>query len=415
MISGAMRGRGGDALALHLVKSENDSVEVIPARGLGSEDLVRQLRELVALSSAGRTDQPVYHVHVDPEGWIGDDAAARTRWWAMFETEFRLANQPYCGVVHVKHGRRHEHRVYSLVRPSGAVVDLRWDYLRREKVSRIVEFEHGLAPVPSKHARAIERTLRDDGRSDVADWLVASGSTDAERPVAALSPVERLIQERTGIALDDVRRAALDAWRSSEDGPGFEAALARHGLSLAAGRSGPVVVDGSGTPHLATRLLGAAGKRFEGARIAAATVRARIDKLQLREVKDGHCRDHAAARHAGPGSTRDRGDARPAGGGGDGVGIRRPHRDLGRPDGGSGRRRGVRPVAALGRLRALPVAGRLRLTMRLRTLDPRIDAFVAAGERARAAIERIEAESAYERERAWALFGMCDIWGIPLR
>ncbi|MGE8130064.1 relaxase/mobilization nuclease domain-containing protein [Methylobacterium sp. NPDC080182] len=415
MISGAMRGRGGDALAKHLLKPENDSFEVIPARGLGSNDLIWQLRELVALSSAGRTDRPVYHVHVDPEGDIGDEAAARTRWWSLFEREFGLDGQAYCGAVHVKHGRRHEHRVYSLVRPSGAVVDIAWDYARREKVSRIVEFEHGLAPVPSKHARAIERALRDDGRPDVADWLVASGSTAAERPVAVLSPVERLIQERTGVTLDDVRRAALDAWRASMDGPGFEAALARHGLRLAAGRSGPVIVDGSGTPRLATRLLGAAGKRFEGSRIPAATVRARIEGLQLREVTDGHDGDHAPARRAGPGSARDRGDARPAGGRGDGVGIRRPDRDTGRPDGGGGRRRGVRPVAALGRLRALPVAGRLRLTRRLRTLDPRLDAFIAAGERARAAIERIEEEGAYERERAWALFGVTDIWGIPIR
>ena len=58
MISGAVRGRGlGDALAKHLLKPENDSVEVIPPRGLGSPSLIGQMRELVALSLGGRTDQ----------------------------------------------------------------------------------------------------------------------------------------------------------------------------------------------------------------------------------------------------------------------------------------------------------------------------------------------------------------------
>lgn len=113
MISGATRGQGiGDALARHLLKAENERVVVVPPRGLGSTDLVQQLRELVALSAGGRTDRPVYHVHLDPDAGIADAAAARAWWWTLFETEFGLTGQPYCGVEHVKGGRAHEHRVY---------------------------------------------------------------------------------------------------------------------------------------------------------------------------------------------------------------------------------------------------------------------------------------------------------------
>lgn len=177
VISGATRGRGaGDALALHLLKAENEVVTVIPARGLGSADLVAQIRELVAISLGGRTDRPVYHVHLDPDVGIADEAAARARWWSLFEAEFGLEAQSHCGVEHLKHGRRHEHRVYGLVRPSGAMVDLAWDYARREKCGRFVEFEFGMAPVASKHARAIARRLRDEGRAEVAEWLVRSSS-----------------------------------------------------------------------------------------------------------------------------------------------------------------------------------------------------------------------------------------------
>ena len=351
MISGASRGTGiGDALATHLLKVENDVVRTIAARGLGSADLVGQVRELVALSLGGRTDQPVYHVHIDPESEISDNAGARRRWWALFEREFRLGPQPYCGAVHVKHAREHEHRVYSLVRRDEGVVDVSWDFARREKVSRIVEYEHGLPPVPSKHARAISKALREEGRADVADWLEAAGMLDLERPVAPFSPQERLIQERTGVPLADVRAAALDAWHASEDGEGLRAALRERGLRLHAGRSGPIVVDASGTAHLLTRIIGSASKASDGQRIPAAAVRARLEDVILTQAGDqADGRDHAAPRGAGPDAAGDHGGAG-TGGGGARAGAGGSDRGADRPDDG-GERPGRRdPGPALRRL-----------------------------------------------------------------
>ncbi|WP_244474260.1 hypothetical protein [Methylobacterium sp. Leaf87] len=388
-------------------------MEVVPARGLGSATLVDQVRELVALSLGGRTDRPIYHVHCDPEPAIRDNAAARSRWWALFEAEFDLTGQPYCGAVHLKEGRRHEHRVYGLVRPSGRVVDLAWDYPRREKCSRIVEFEFGMPPVPSKHARAIARRLRQDGRSDVADWLVAAGATEAERPIAPLTPAERLGQERTGIDLDDVRRATLAAWRASEDGSGFVAALRARGLDLRQGRKGPVVVDASGAAHLATRLVGAASRRFEGRRIVAATVKARLSSHEFEDGTDAGSRSRAKPGEAGAVAPRDPGGSRAAGDGG-GLGVRRFGGCPDRVDRGGGGRDPRGPGAALRRLRALPAVRRAVLRRRLTAFDPTLDRHLAALERVRAAAERIEAEAAYERERAWALWGFTDIWGLPL-
>jgi len=302
MISGAMRGKGGRALSAHLLKAENERVAVIEPRGLGSPGLHEQLEELVALSLGGRTDKAIYHVHVDPELTVEDNPGARAMWWRLFETEFGLASQPYCGAEHVKHGRAHEHRCYSLVRPSGAVVDLAHDYARREKVSRIIEHAFGQAPVQSKHSRAIVRALREAGRDDVVAWMEASGTTTAARPVARLSPTERLIEERTGVSLDTLRAAALDAWRESTDGAGFIEALRARGLDLREGRSGPVVVDATGTAHLATRLVGAAARRQDGTRIPAAEVKDWLAGLTLAKHGDDHGtavgRDHrGAGRH----------------------------------------------------------------------------------------------------------------------
>lgn len=413
MISGAVRGQGvGDALAKHLLKAENDLVVVIPARGLGSAGLVEQIRELVAVSLAGRTHRPLYHVHVNPDPGIRDEAAARARWWTLFEAEFGLQDQPFCGALHVKGGRAHEHRVYGLVRPTGAVANVFWDYARREKVSRIVEFEAGLSPIASKHARAIVQRLRADGRPEVADWLVAHGATKAVRPVAATSPQERLIEARTGVPLDDVRRLALAAWRASTDGAGFRAALQARGLDLRQGRKGPVIMDGVGTAHLATRVIGAAARRLEGNRILAAEVRARLHGISLEGIGNGHG-TRATPRRAGAPAARDRVGAGVGGPGG--VGVRRPDRGLGRPDGGGGGHDAGSAVPALGRLRALPPGRALTLRRRLSGLDPTVASCLAATERARAAVDRIEEWNAYEKERAWRLWGMTDIWGVPVR
>lgn len=413
MISGATRGTGvGTALAKHLLKEENEVV-VLPGRGLGAASLSGRIAELVALSAGGRTDRPIYHVHCSPDPSIADEAAARARFWALFEREFGMEGQPWCGVEHFKHDRRHEHRVYTVAKPDGSVVDLRWDFVRREKVARIVEFEHGMAPVPSKHAKAIVAALRRDGRMDVADWLVAAAMTSIARPIAPMTPRERLIQERTGVCLDDVRRATLAAWRSSPDGPGFLAALRERGLDLRQGRAGPVVVDASGTAHLATRVIGAAARRFEGARIPATTVRARIEGMELEIHGNGQRRDRAAAGRAGAVASRHPRVDRAVGAGG--LGIRRPGRDALGPDHGGRGRDGGGAGTALARLRAVPHLGGAALRRRLTGLDTSNGRHLAAMERAREAVDRIEAAAMADRVRQWAIWGKTDLWGIPLR
>lgn len=413
MISGATRGTGvGSALARHLMKDENE-VRVVEGRGLGSNTLQGRVVELVALSAGGRTARPIYHVHCSPDPSIPDEAAARARFWMLFEAEFGMEGQPWCGVEHHKMDRRHEHRVYTLAKPDGGVVDLRFDFVRREKIARVVEYEHGMAPVPSKHARAIVAALRRDGRDDVAAWLAAAGMTTIARPVAPLTPRERLVQERTGIDLDDVRRAALAAWRASKDGEGFLAALRERGLDLRQGRVGPVIVDASGTAHLATRLIGAGARRFEGERIPAAAVKALLDGLELEGHEHGREGNLATAGSSGAASARDRG--RPGATGAGGVGIRRPGGHAVGPDAGGGGRDGRRAGAALERLRTCTAARGAVLRRRLMRLNAVSGAYLADADRARAAIERIDEVASGRRTREWALWGAKDIWGIPVR
>lgn len=275
MISGATRGKGGDALARHLVKGGTP----IEPRHLGGEFLKDQLRGLVAGAAHGRTDRPVYHVHVDPVGDRADEM--RARYWELFEAEFGLSNQPMCGAVHgSKDGRPdHEHRAYSLVRPDGSTIDLSFDFARREKIGRIIEHEFGQEFTPGKHNRAVHAALLKE-RPDVAEAMQAAGLGKIERPVAVTSPRERHQQERTKVGKADIQKAVWSAWQASDNGAALEAALADKGLRLAMGDKVPVVVDMAGAVHPLARMVSAAAKA-EGGKVSAKTVQDRLKGLSL--------------------------------------------------------------------------------------------------------------------------------------
>ncbi len=308
MISGSMRGKGGRALSAHLLKThENEEVRVIAPRGIVSRgDLHTQLRELVAGAARHHTDKAIYHVHLDPPVVEGiDPQVVLADWWAKFEHEFKLTSNAYVGAQHFKHGRHHEHRVYSLVRPNGRLADMSHDYVRRTKINVLVDHAHGLPPTPTPHSRAVAQQLKKDGYQAVVDWMTDTGLVDLAIPIAKSTPTERLIESRTGIPLDDLRAAALAAWRSSDDGATFRAALSDRGLALAQGRVGPVVVDKSGTAHSLTRLVGAAS-REAGQRIGAATIRARVEGLTPPIHGDTDVGDRSLGRR-GPGDAQDAG------------------------------------------------------------------------------------------------------------
>ena len=281
MIGGATRGRGGPRLGAHLAdtKGQNDVTREGESRGLVSVGIRARVRELGDLASHARSQAPLYHVHADPSGsWLAGQWAA---YWQGFEHEFHLEAQPFAEAIHVKGGREHRHRVYSLVRLDGTVIPMRWDHARREKLHRLVELETGKPLTPGRHNRAVITALEAEGRHQEAAALRRAGLDRVSRPQASTTPRQRAQAERTGIANQDVAAAALTAWRTSDDGRSFQAALAGQGLRLAQGDRAAVLVDFSGNAHPLARLLGRVSKARGGDRITAAQVSARLAGLNL--------------------------------------------------------------------------------------------------------------------------------------
>ena len=242
MISGATRGRGGRALANHVANAEANEVVIPgPSRGLVATTITAQVAELTRLGSHARTNQPIYHVHLDPPVDGNWSDLQREAYWERFEVEFGLERQPYAAQYHVKRGRTHEHREYLRVRPDGTAIRLDWDFPRREKLGRIAEFEAGQPFVAGKFNRRVIAELLKEGRADVAAAMIAAGLDSVERPVADLTPTQRMQQDRTGVRKGDVQAAAWRAWRASDSGTAFIFALSAEGLRLAQGDKVPVI------------------------------------------------------------------------------------------------------------------------------------------------------------------------------
>jgi hypothetical protein len=312
VITGATRGSGGRALANHLAdaRGKNVATTLGPTRGLGqTDDIRRALRELDAGAVGSRTDRHAYHLHLDPsptERWTDETYAAA---WSRLEEEMGLEDAPYVTVRHTtlralepgdnveriravqggdavqeRDGKLHvlldhEHRVYDASRDDGSVVDLSFDLARREKVARAFEFDNGFDLVAGKHNRSVAARL-DVERPEVAAAIRAAGLCDKPRPVAAMTPRERAQADRTGVSSIAVGSTVLAAWRASDDGRSFVAALREQGLRIERGTKVPVVVDDLGNINPLARLLSKAAKA-DGDAIRAADVTARLGDIEL--------------------------------------------------------------------------------------------------------------------------------------
>ena len=115
ILVGNQRGGARD-LAQHLLKEENDHVELHELRGFSSETLHGALNEAHAVSQGTRCKQFLFSLSLNPpkNERVSTDAFER----AINQAEARLGlnGQPRAVVFHEKEGRRHAHAVWSRIK-----------------------------------------------------------------------------------------------------------------------------------------------------------------------------------------------------------------------------------------------------------------------------------------------------------
>ena len=115
ILVGNQRG-GAKDLALHLLKQENEHVEVHGVRGFASQNLMAALNEAHAISRATRCKQFLFSLSLNPPKDENVSTETFKQTIDRVEEKLGLTNQPRAIVFHEKNGRRHCHAVWSRIK-----------------------------------------------------------------------------------------------------------------------------------------------------------------------------------------------------------------------------------------------------------------------------------------------------------
>jgi hypothetical protein len=237
ILDGNQRGGAGD-LARHLMKPENEHIEVHEIRGFVADTLAGALREAEAVSRGTRCRQPLYSLSLNPPETASVPVAVFEGAIERIEAKLGLSGHPRIIVFHEKQGRRHAHCVWSRI-DAETMTAVRMSHDRRKlgDISRELYFEHGWK-MPDG---LIDPALRNPLNFDRASWFQA---------------------KRAGKDPRDIKAAFQQCWAASDSGKAFGAALEQRGYYLAKGDHRAIVaVDTSGEIYAVARWVGVTTKQ----------------------------------------------------------------------------------------------------------------------------------------------------------
>ncbi len=238
ILVGNQRG-GGKDLAAHLMKSENENVEVYDIRGFVGNTLRAAFQESYAMSKGTqRCKQHLFSLSLSPP--IDAEVSVNHFLSAIERAEKRLglSGQPRAIVFHEKFGedgrlRRHAHSVWCRIN-TDEMKSVHLPFTKRilMDLTRELFIEHGW-----KMPRGLlNKQDRSPLNFTLAEWQQA---------------------KRAGKKPREVKRIFQDAWALSDSKTSFAAALKEQGYILAQGdRRGFVAVDYQGEKFAVARAVG---------------------------------------------------------------------------------------------------------------------------------------------------------------
>ncbi len=237
MIIKASRRSGATQLGLHLLKSENEHVEIHEIRGFVADDVMGAFKEAQALALGTQCNKYLFSVSLNPP----ETESVRPEVFesAIDQIEKRLGfeGQPRVIVFHEKEGRRHAHVVWSRI-DIESMTAKRVDFFKSKlnELSKQIYLENGWAmPKGFENPK-----LRDPTSFTLKEWQQA---------------------KRAGIDPRELKSAVQDCWKRSDGASAFANALEERGLYLARGdRRGHVVLTIDGEPFALSRLIDAKAK-----------------------------------------------------------------------------------------------------------------------------------------------------------
>jgi hypothetical protein len=275
ILKGSQRGSAME-LGVHLLKADNEHVELHELRGFVSENVLGAMKEIQAVARGTRCRQPLFSVSFNPPDTEAVPIASFERAIEEVETANGLTGQPRIVVFHEKEGRRHAHCVWSRIDADTMTArPLPFFKNKLREVSKGLYLEHGWR-MPMG---LIDSSQRDPLNFNLSEWQQAKREGNDPRALKAL------LQE---------------CWAASDNASAFEQSLKERGIHLATGdRRSFVVVDFQGEVHSLPRALGlktkAVAARLGGASLKPVeTVRADVSASMTGAIKR-HISDARAA------------------------------------------------------------------------------------------------------------------------
>ncbi|MCP5275762.1 MAG: relaxase [Burkholderiales bacterium] len=261
ILVGNQRG-GAKNLALHLLKEENEHVEVHEVRGFASHNLMAALNEAYAISKATRCKQFLFSLSLNPPQ--NENVSTETFEKAVEQAEERLglSGQPRAIVFHEKNGRRHCHAVWSRIKVDEMkAVQLSFTKRKLTELSRELYLEHGWTmPDGLKQSHA-----RDPRNFTLAQWQQA---------------------KRIGKDPKQIKAVIQESWSVSDTQGAFANALKEHGYVLARGdRRGFVAVDHRGEVFAVSKWAGIKTKEVRS-RLNDEQSLPSVDEARIQIAKD---------------------------------------------------------------------------------------------------------------------------------
>lgn len=232
ILKGSQRG-GAKQLASHLLKTENEHVEVYDIRGFVADDLHGALHEAYAVAQGTRCKQFLFSLSLNPPPNETVPAKDFEKAIEAIERKLGLENQPRAIVFHEKEGRRHAHCVWSRIdAETMTAINLPHYKLKLRDVSKQLYLEHGWR-MPRGLVDSQERDPRNFTR---AQWQQAMRASQDPKAI------KTLFQE---------------CWAVSDSRQAFAKALEERGYYLCRGdRRGFVALDFRGEVYAVTKWTG---------------------------------------------------------------------------------------------------------------------------------------------------------------
>ncbi|WP_456386603.1 relaxase/mobilization nuclease domain-containing protein [Profundibacter sp.] len=247
MILKASQRGGGMQLAVHLLKPENEHVELHEISGFVADDLASAFKEVHAISKGTRCKQFLFSLSLNPPELENVPVAVFEDVIARIEAKIGLAGQPRAIVFHEKQGRRHAHCVWSRIDAAKMkAINLPHFKLKLTELSRQIYLEQG--------------------------WDMPRGLEDfADRDPLNYSQAEAQQAKRVKRDARALKEMFQKCWAGSDSRAAFAHALKEQGFILARGsRRGFVAVDAAGEVYAIARWVG----------VKAKEVRARLGDLE---------------------------------------------------------------------------------------------------------------------------------------